>query len=160
MTLFNYARGDLSDVRDMLLSPNALIGLSDAGAHCGAICDGSFPTTALALWSKRGEGALPVELMVHHLTQRTAKQVGWLDRGVLAPGNLGDVNVIDLERLAAHPPHIVRDLPAGGRRLVQSASGYVRTVKRGVVTFADGESTGELPGVLVRGARTAPTARR
>ena len=54
MTLFNYARGDLSDVRDMLLSPNALIGLSDAGAHCGAICDGSFPTTALALWSKRG----------------------------------------------------------------------------------------------------------
>jgi len=160
MTLFNYARGDLSDVREMLLSSNSVIGLSDAGAHCGAICDGSFPTTALALWSTRREGALPVELMVHHLTQRTARQVGWLDRGVLAPGHLGDVNVIDLGRLAAHPPHIVRDLPAGGRRLVQSASGYVRTIKRGMVTFADGEATGELPGQLVRGARAAPTGRR
>ena len=155
MTLFNYARGDLGDVREMLMSPNSVIGLSDAGAHCGAICDGSFPTTALALWTNRGDGALPVELMVHHLTQRTANQVGWRDRGVLAPGRLGDVNVIDLERLVAHPPHIVRDLPAGGRRLVQSASGYVRTVKRGVVTFRDGERTGDLPGALVRGAESA-----
>ena len=73
---------------------------------------------------------------------------------MLAPGHLGDVNVIDLERLAAHPPHIVRDLPAGGRRLVQSASGYVQTIKRGVVTFRDGEPTGDLPGTLVRGPQS------
>ncbi len=151
MTLFNYANGNLDDVREMLLSPNSVIGLSDAGAHCGAICDGSFPTTALALWSRRPQGSLPVELMVHHLTQRTARQVGWHDRGVLAPGHLGDVNLIDLDRLAAHRPHIVRDLPAGGRRLVQSASGYVQTIKRGVVTFRDGEATGDQPGHLVRG---------
>ncbi|MGI9028759.1 MAG: N-acyl-D-amino-acid deacylase family protein [Ilumatobacteraceae bacterium] len=155
MTLFNYANGNLDDVREMLLSPNSVIGLSDAGAHCGAICDGSFPTTALALWSRRGAGALPVELMVNHVTQRTARQVGWLDRGVLAPGHLGDVNLIDLDRLAAHRPHIVRDLPAGGRRLVQSASGYVQTIKRGVVTFRDGVATGDLPGRLVRGAQVA-----
>ena len=157
MTLFNYADGNLDDVREMLLSPYSVIGLSDAGAHCGAISDGSFPTTALSLWTKRpGDGALPVELMVHHLTQRTARQVGWLDRGVLAPGHLGDVNVIDLDRLAAHRPHIVRDLPAGGRRLLQDASGYVATIKRGTTTFRNGEHTGDLPGHLVRGAQPAP----
>ena len=155
MTLFNYAHGNLDDVRDMLLSPNSVIGLSDAGAHCGAICDGSFPTTAVSLWTHRSEG-LPIELMVHHVTQRTARQVGWLDRGVVAPGYRGDLNVIDVDRLAAHRPHIVHDLPAGGRRLVQSASGYVRTIKGGMVTFVDGEHTGELPGTLVRGAQPAP----
>ena len=158
LTLFNYAYGNLDDVREMLLSPNSVIGLSDAGAHCGAICDASFPTTALALWTRRtaGAGPLPIELMVHHLTQRTARQVGWLDRGVLAAGYLADVNLIDLDRLGAHRPHIVHDLPAGGRRLMQSADGYVRTIKRGAVTFADGDHTGALPAGLVRGAQPAP----
>ncbi|MGH1503838.1 MAG: N-acyl-D-amino-acid deacylase family protein [Acidimicrobiales bacterium] len=159
LTLFNYVNGNLDDVREMLLAPNSVIGLSDAGAHCGAICDASFPTTALALWTNRtaGEGPLPLELMVHHLTQRTARQVGWFDRGVLAPGHVADVNVIDLDRLGARRPRIVHDLPAGGRRLVQSADGYVRTIKGGTVTFADGEHTGELPGGLVRGAQPAPS---
>jgi N-acyl-D-aspartate/D-glutamate deacylase len=158
LTLFNYAHGNLDDVREMLLSPYSVIGLGDAGAHCGAISDASFPTTALALWTRRtaGSGPLPLELMVNHLTQRTARQVGWLDRGVLAPGHLADINVIDLERLGANRPHIVHDLPAGGRRLMQSADGYVRTIKRGTVTFADGEHTGALPGGLVRGAQPSP----
>jgi len=158
MPLFNYAGGSLADVREMLLAPNSLMGLSDAGAHCGAISDGSMTTTALALWSRdrtRGE-RLPLELMVHHVTQRTARHVGWLDRGVVAPGYLADLNVIDMATLAAHPPTIVRDLPAGGRRLMQTASGYVHTFKRGVETFAGGAHTGELPGGLVRGARPAP----
>ncbi|MET0144642.1 MAG: amidohydrolase family protein [Ilumatobacteraceae bacterium] len=159
MTLMNYAHGNLDDVREMLLSPNSVIGLSDAGAHCGAICDGSFPTTALSLWTRRtaGSGALPLELMVNHLTRRTAQQVGWSDRGVLAPGYLGDVNVMDIDALSAHRPHIVHDLPAGGRRLVQSATGYVHTIKRGVETFADGEHSGAFPGHLVRGPRPTPT---
>jgi len=94
--------------------------------------------------------------MVNHLTQRTARQVGWLDRGVVAPGFRGDVNIIDLDRLAARRPHIVRDLPAGGRRLLQAADGYVRTIKAGVTTFVDGEHTGARPGRLVRGAQPAP----
>jgi N-acyl-D-aspartate/D-glutamate deacylase len=139
----------------MLLSPVALMGLSDAGAHCGAISDGSMSTTALALWSRdrtRGE-KLPLELMVHHVSQRTAAHVGWLDRGVVAPGYLADLNVIDMATLAAHPPRIVRDLPAGGRRLMQTATGYRLTFKGGVETFADGEHTGAMPGSLVRGAR-------
>ncbi len=155
MPLFNYAKGTLDDVREMLLSPHALMGLSDAGAHCGAISDGSFTTTALALWARdRSAGpTLPIELMVHHITQRTATHVGWFDRGVVAPGYLADLNVIDMAALGAHPPTIVRDLPAGGRRLMQTASGYRHTFKGGVETFADGEHTGELPGRLVRGGR-------
>ena len=153
MPLFNYAAGNLDDVRQMLLSPNSLIGLSDAGAHCGGICDASFPTTGLALWTRdrAASGRLPIELMVHHFTQRTAQHVGWFDRGVIAPGKLADINVIDMSALAAHPPSIVRDLPAGGRRLMQTASGYRHTFKAGVETFADGEHTGVLPGHLVRG---------
>ena len=158
MPLFNFARGNLDDVREMLLRRNAVIGLSDAGAHCGAISDGSATTTALALWSKdrrRGE-KLPLEMMVNHITQRTARHVGWLDRGVVAPGYLADLNVIDFDALGTPPPRIVHDLPAGGRRLMQTATGYRWTVKNGVVTFVDGEHTGDLPGRLVRGARNAP----
>ncbi len=155
MPLMNYVAGNLDDVREMLLSPVALMGLSDAGAHCGAISDGSMSTTSLALWTRdrtRGE-KLPLELMVHHITQRTAAHVGWLDRGVVASGYLADLNVIDMDALAAHPPTIVRDLPAGGRRLMQTASGYRHTFKGGVETFAGGEHTGAMPGGLVRGAR-------
>ena len=156
MPLFNYVAGDLSEVREMLGSPVAMIGLSDAGAHCGAICDASFPTTALGLWThrRRGEG-LPVEAMVHHLTQRTAAHVGWHDRGVLAVGRVADVNVIDLDALSAAPPRIVKDLPAGGRRLNQSSTGYRATIKSGVVTFEDGVPTGAHPGRLVRGPQPA-----
>ena len=152
MPLFNYAAGNLDAVREMMLAPNTLLGLSDAGAHCGAISDGSMTTTALALWCRdRQRGTLPIELMVHHLTQRTAAHVGWHDRGVLAPGYLADINVIDMGSLAAHPPTIVHDLPAGGRRLMQTASGYQHTFKTGVETFANGVYTGALPGSLVRG---------
>jgi N-acyl-D-aspartate/D-glutamate deacylase len=155
MPLFNYAHGNLDDTREMLLLPHVVMGLSDAGAHCGAISDGSMTTTALALWTRdRTAGpTLPLETMVHHITQRTARHVGWTDRGVLAPGMLADINVIDMTTLAAHPPTIVHDLPAGGRRLMQTASGYRHTFKGGVETFADGAHTGALPGSLVRGAR-------
>ena len=155
MPLFNFAAGNLDDVREMLLAPNSLMGLSDAGAHCGAISDGSMTTTALALWTRdRTQGpTLPLELMVHHITQRTARHVGWTDRGVVAPGKLADLNVIDMATLVTHPPTIVHDLPAGGRRLMQTATGYRHTFKSGVETFADGEHTGALPGALVRGSR-------
>jgi len=155
MPLHNFASGDLSAVREMLLSPYAIIGLSDGGAHCGTVCDASFPTTAVALWARDRTEGLPIELVVHHLTQRTASHVGWCDRGVIAPGYLADVNLIALDELNAHPPTLVRDLPAGGKRLMQTASGYRATIKRGVVTFAEGEPTGDRPGRLVRGPQTA-----
>jgi N-acyl-D-aspartate/D-glutamate deacylase len=158
MPLYNFARGNLDDVREMLLRDNAVIGLSDAGAHCGAISDGSATTTALALWCKdrrRGE-KLPLEFMVHHITQRTARHVGLLDRGVIAPGYRADLNVIDIASLGTPPPRIVHDLPANGRRLMQTATGYHYTIKNGWVSFENGEHTGELRGSLVRGAQSAP----
>ena len=150
--LMNYANGNLDDVREMLTSPNAILGLSDAGAHCNAISDGSFPTTAITHWTRdrtRGEG-LSLEFMVHHQTQRTATHVGWTDRGVLAPGYLADVNVIDHAALSLDAPRLVTDLPAGGTRLMQSARGYDATIKRGVAIAEHGELTGARPGRLQR----------
>jgi len=151
--LMNYARGDLGDVREMLTSPNAMFGLSDAGAHCNSICDGSFPTTAITHWTRdrnRGE-QLPLEYVVHQQTQRTARHVGWTDRGVIAPGMLADLNVIDHEHLTLHPPVLIDDLPAGGTRLMQGADGYVATIKRGAVIAEHGALTGARPGRLQRG---------
>jgi N-acyl-D-aspartate/D-glutamate deacylase len=141
----------------MITSPLALFGLSDAGAHCGAICDASTTTSFLTVWARdrRGGENLPIESVVHHITRRTAEHVGWLDRGLLAPGHLADVNVIALEELGCAPPRITHDLPAGGRRLVQDATGYKATLKAGQVTFTDGVATGALPGRLVRGTRVA-----
>lgn len=158
MPLFNFARGNLDDVREMLLRQNAVVGLSDAGAHCGAISDGSATTTAISHWVKnrrRGE-LLPLEFMVNHITQRTARHVGLLDRGVIAPGYRADLNVIDLDTLGTPPPRIVHDLPAGGRRLMQTATGYHFTIKNGAVSFENGEHTGALTGSLIRGAQPAP----
>jgi N-acyl-D-aspartate/D-glutamate deacylase len=150
----NYLSGDLSAVHAMLAADYALFGLSDGGAHCGMICDASFPTSAISLWpagSKRGL-SYSFEAMVHGYTQRAARHMGWLDRGVLAPGCVADINLIDRDELALPPPEMVQDLPAGGERLVQKALGYRATIKGGIVTVKDGELTGALPGKLVRGA--------
>jgi N-acyl-D-aspartate/D-glutamate deacylase len=159
LPLFNFAHGTFDDIFEMISTPFSLFGLSDAGAHCGAICDASMTTSSLVVWArdrKRGD-RLPIEEVVHQQTERTAHHVGWLDRGVVAPGYLADLNVIDFDGLGCRPPHLVHDLPAGGRRLMQEAIGYRMTVKAGTVTFEDGESTGALPGRLVRGTRAAPT---
>ncbi len=158
LPLFNFAYGNFDDLHEMITNPFSLFGLSDAGAHCGAICDASMPTSSLVLWSRdRQDGArVPIEAIVHQQTQRTAAHVGWLDRGVLAPGYVGDVNVIDLDSLECRAPHLVNDLPAGGRRLMQEATGYRATVKAGAITFENGEHTGTLPGRLLRGAQPPP----
>ncbi len=150
--LMNYASGDLDDLREMMTSPNSIFGLSDAGAHCNAISDGSFPTTALTHWTRdRSRGLrIPIEDVVHRQTQATASHVGWLDRGVVAPGMLADLNVIDHDRLRVMAPHIVADLPAGGTRLMQQVEGYRYTIKRGVITVEDDRLTGERPGRLQR----------
>ena len=156
--LFNFVNGNLDAVREMITSPVAMFGLSDAGAHCGQICDGSMTTTYLSLWARdrREQDGLPIEAVVHQISERPAAHLGWLDRGVVAPGYLADLNVIDLEDLGCAPPMITADLPAGGRRLLQAATGYRWTVKRGRVTFEEGVHTGELPGALVRGSRSLP----
>jgi N-acyl-D-aspartate/D-glutamate deacylase len=156
--MFNFVHGNFDAIREMITSPVAMFGLSDAGAHCGQICDASMTTSFLSIWGRDRQDVdgIPVETVVHQITQRPAAHFGWLDRGRVAPGYLADLNVIDLEGLGCRPPEIVADLPAGGRRLLQSARGYRWTLKRGAVTFEDGAHTGELPGTLVRGARAAP----
>ena len=158
LPLFNFARGDFDDIFAMLSSPNVLLGLSDAGAHCGAICDASNTTSSLALWARdrRGGERIPLERMVHLNTARNARHMGWFDRGVLAPGYLADLNLIDFERLNCRAPHIVHDLPAGGRRLMQAAEGYRFTIKSGLVTFEGGEHSNATPGGLIRGTRSGP----
>jgi N-acyl-D-aspartate/D-glutamate deacylase len=155
MPLINYARGNLDDVHGMMTGSHVLYGLSDGGAHCGTICDGSFPTTTVALWSKGSKSGLstPIERLIHGYTQRNAAHVGWYDRGVVAPSYLADLNVIALDELALAPPQIVQDLPAGGTRLLQQPRGYRHTLKSGVPTFVGGEWTGRTPGRLLRGER-------
>jgi N-acyl-D-amino-acid deacylase len=153
--ILNYAQGSLEPVREMFLHPRAAVGLADGGAHCGVICDASMPTFMLTHWTRdrtRGD-RLPLELVVKKQTHDTARLYGLGDRGTLEVGMLGDVNVIDYDALQLEPPQVVRDLPAGGSRLVQRPRGYVATIKSGVVTFDHGEDTGERPGELLRGAR-------
>ena len=150
----NYTSGNLDAVREMITHPYTVPGLGDAGAHCGLLCDGSFPTYLLSHWGKdRPQGRLPVEWLVKRQTKDTAELVGLNDRGVLAPGRKADLNVIDLDALGLTPPEIVHDLPAGGKRLVQRAGGYAATVVSGSVVMRDGEPTGAMPGRLVRGAQ-------
>jgi N-acyl-D-aspartate/D-glutamate deacylase len=156
----NYTAYNLDAAREMVLSDRTLYGLSDGGAHVGTICDGSFPTFNLLHWVRdrhRGE-KLPVELVVRNQCRDTARHVGWLDRGVLAPGYKADVNVIDLDGMCLRPPRFVYDLPSGGRRLLQDVEGYRYTVQSGQVTFEDGVHSGVLPGRVVRGGQPAPTA--
>jgi len=155
LPLFNFADRNFDVIHSMITSPNIVFGLSDAGAHCGAICDASFTTSSLSVWArdrKRGD-LIPLERIVHLNTQRNASHVGWMDRGVIAPGYQADLNVIDFAQLSCPPPHIVYDLPAGGRRLMQHANGYLHTIKTGVETFRSGEHTGAHPGRLLRGAQ-------
>jgi N-acyl-D-aspartate/D-glutamate deacylase len=154
----NYAGGDFEAIREMLLHPLAVVGLGDGGAHCGVICDASTPTYLLTHWVRdRARGPrLPIEHIVRRQTYETARLYGLADRGALAAGMLGDLNVIDFEALGLTAPEMIFDLPASGRRLVQRARGYRATVKRGTVVFEDGEATGALPGRLIRGPQAAP----
>jgi N-acyl-D-amino-acid deacylase len=153
--ILNYSDGDLHAAREMLLHPRAASGLGDGGAHCGVICDASQPTFMLTHWTRdrvRGE-TLPLEYVVKMQTHDTARLYGLTDRGTLEVGAMADMNLIDYDRLQLTNPCVVDDLPAGGKRLLQGAVGYVETIKAGVTTFAEGEDTGARPGTLVRGAR-------
>jgi N-acyl-D-aspartate/D-glutamate deacylase len=152
----NYSEGSLDPVREMLLSPFAVAGLSDGGAHVGTICDASFPTYLLTHWARdrrRGE-KIAVEEVVRRQTSATASAIGLHDRGVIAPGYRADVNIVDFDDLRLHPPELAHDLPGGSKRLLQRASGYRHTFVAGSEVFADGEWTGATPGTLVRGPQS------
>lgn len=158
LPLLNYTNFNFDHIHEMMQHPATILSLSDGGAHCGVICDASFPTYMLTHWVRdrtRGE-RLSLEKVVSMQTRDTARLYGLHDRGVLAPGMKADVNIIDFDRLRINAPEMVFDLPADGRRMIQKAEGYRATIVNGVVTFENGEATGEMPGRLVRGAKSAP----
>jgi N-acyl-D-aspartate/D-glutamate deacylase len=148
----NYVGENHDVIYEMLTHPTAINGLSDGGAHVRMICDASIPTYLLTHWARdRARGPkLSVEEAVRLQTTATADVMGLSDRGRIAPGLRADINIIDFNKLELHAPRAVNDLPAGGRRLVQSASGYVATIVNGVITRRDGADTGKRPGRLVR----------
>ncbi len=153
--ILNYSDGNLEPAREMLLHPRSAAGLGDGGAHCGVICDASQPTFMITHWTRdrsRGE-LLPLEWMVKKQTHDTARLYGLTDRGTIETGAVADLNIIDYEHLQMGNPTVVNDLPAGGSRLLQNATGYIETIKSGVTTFSNGEDTGARPGTLLRGAR-------
>jgi N-acyl-D-aspartate/D-glutamate deacylase len=157
MPLGGYVTYNFDFFRKNMEHPNVLFGLSDGGAHCGVIADAGMPSFIISHWARdRTKGdRFPLEFLVRKLSSDTAKAYGMQDRGQLTAGYLADLNVIDFDNLRLHRPEAINDLPAGGKRLVQRVEGYRYTVKSGEVTFENGESTGALPGSLVRGGRDA-----
>jgi N-acyl-D-aspartate/D-glutamate deacylase len=147
--------GHLTEQIDAIERLHSVFGLSDGGAHCGALCDASVPTYMLAYMTRdRVKGPrLPVEFVVHKMTQDTALVYGLSDRGVIAPGYKADLNLIDYEALRLEDPEMAYDLPAGGRRLIQRAHGYKATICNGQITYENGQPTGAMPGRLIRGRR-------
>jgi N-acyl-D-amino-acid deacylase len=157
LPILNYADGNLDFLEALQQSDDTVNSLSDGGAHCGTICDAASPTFMLQHWvrdRKRG-GKISLENAVKRQCRDTARLYGLDDRGVLAPGYLADINVIDLDAVKLGKPWLAFDLPAGGKRLLQKAEGYVCTIKTGVVTFRDGQWTGATPGGLIRGPQRA-----
>jgi len=160
LPILNYADYSFDHIHEMMGHPAAVLSLSDGGAHCGVICDASFPTYMLTHWTRdRARGPrLTLEKVVSMQTRDTARLYGLNDRGVIAPGMKADLNLIDYEGLSITAPEMVFDLPAQGRRLIQRAHGYRATIVSGEVTFRDGVATGARPGRLIRGRQNAPSA--
>lgn len=157
LPILNYADGNLDFLEELQGSNDTVNSLSDGGAHCGTICDAASPTFMLQHWvrdRKRG-GRISLEDAVRRQCRDTARLYGLDDRGVIAPGYLADINVIDLDAVKLGKPWLAFDLPAGGKRLLQRAEGYLCTIKGGVVTFEDGQWTGATPGGLIRGPQQA-----
>ena len=156
----NYSEGSLDAVGEMLRHPNTLVSLGDGGAHVGMLCDASAFTYMLIHWVRdRATGErMSLPWAVRRMTRDNALALGLRDRGLLQPGYKADLNVIDYDRLTLHCPEPVYDLPAGGRRLMQRAEGYVATVVSGAPVYRAGEATGALPGRLLRGPQPGPEA--
>ena len=151
----NYSDFSLSASEKLLGEKMAIMGLGDGGAHVGFILDAGFPTWLLTHWGKN-EGKFATPELVRRLTSDTAQAAGLGDRGRVKVGLKGDLNIIDWDALDFETPYVVQDLPAGGKRLMQGASGYSYTIVSGEVTHQDGTPTGALPGKLVRGQRPDP----
>ena len=157
VALANFENNSLDTVGELIRRDDVVLGLGDGGAHYGMICDASYPTFVLAHWARdRASGRLSVAEAVRLMTSVPAKVAGLADRGRIAPGYKADLNIIDHARLTLHKPVITHDLPAGGRRLDQTADGYVATIVSGEVIASNGVPTSARPGRLIRGRQAAP----
>jgi N-acyl-D-aspartate/D-glutamate deacylase len=153
----NYTDFNLDCCGEMIGHRDCVMGLGDGGAHVGIISDASYPTYLLTHWGRdRAKGRFDLGFLVKRQTADTARAVGLLDRGVIAPGMKADLNVIDFDRLEVRRPTMAFDLPAGGKRLMQGADGYVATIVSGKISYRDGVKTHALAGKLVRGPQAAP----
>jgi N-acyl-D-aspartate/D-glutamate deacylase len=149
----NYLSGNHDAIHDMLADPNTVVGLSDAGAHVNLIFDAVASTYSLLHWGRdrtRGE-KFPIEFLVHKHTKNNAELYGLEDRGSLEVGRRADLNLIDFDHLGLGGLEVKNDLPAGGSRILQGATGYVGTWVNGVRTRQNDMDTGARPGRLVRG---------
>ena len=155
---FGYGANDLSRQVELLEDEATVISLADTGAHCGVLCDASVPTQMLSFYVRDRERGhrLGLEQAVKMQTMDTARCVGLNDRGTLQVGMKADLNLIDFEQLQLEAPEIIFDLPAGGRRMFQGATGYLATIVNGEVIMENGRYTGAVPGKLIRGAQAAP----
>ena len=142
-------------IPELLTHPNTVSALGDGGAHVGSICDASANIYVITKWVKERK-SFELEKAIHLLTRQPAELYSLKDRGLIAPGYKADINLIDYEALSLKTPHIVHDLPAGGKRLLQHANGIVSTMVSGTVIYQSGEATGALPGKLVRGQQQDP----
>jgi N-acyl-D-amino-acid deacylase len=159
VAMANFENNSLDTVGELMRRDDVVLGLGDGGAHYGMICDASFPTFLLAHWARdRARGRLSVVDAVRELTSVPARVAGLADRGRIAVGYKADLNVIDHATLKLHKPVITRDLPAGGRRLDQTADGYVATIVSGEIIAEDGVPSAARPGKLIRGRQPVPAA--
>ncbi|MGB7871246.1 MAG: amidohydrolase family protein [Mycobacterium sp.] len=153
----NLENDSLDTVGELLHRDDVVLGLGDGGAHYGMICDASYSTYFLAHWARdRKSGRFTVPQAVRELTSVPARIAGLGDRGRIAVGYKADLNVIDHAALRLHKPVIIHDLPAGGRRLDQTADGYVATIVSGEVIAENGVPTDARPGKLIRGRQQIP----
>lgn len=147
----NYEYRHLGPLQEMMSHPHAVMGLGDGGAHYAMICDSNYPTYLMSYWGRdRKAGTMPMPHIINLMTDRPAQMTGLTDRGRIAPSYRADINIIDLDALTLGQPMPKDDLPAGGRRIVQYATGYVATIVAGVPIIRNDKHTGNMPGTLAR----------
>ena len=157
--VLNYRDGNLNFLEDLQLADDTVNSLSDGGAHCGTICDAASPTFMLQHWVRDRAGKrIALEHAIKRQCRDTAVLYGLHDRGLIQPGLLADINVIDMDRLKLGKPWLAFDLPANGKRLLQKADGYVATIKSGQITFREGVMQGPTPGIVLRGPQASQLA--
>ena len=144
------ANEDQAAALELIKHPRTVVTFSDAGAHVSQIMDNSLQTHLLSHWVREKQ-ALTLEQAVKYITYDTATHWGLSDRGLVREGMAADLVVLDPATVGARMPEVVTDLPAGAKRLKQTADGVRATVVNGQVLLRDNEHTGALPGRLLRG---------